>query len=330
MILAIKEKLYGQKDLILDILNDLQVENINFPNKNEIRWGGKGGSKINIDTLSYVSFSHNHKGDIITMVSLLKGLKLGEAIKWLSDKLNISYYDIDRIEVKLPFNAFWKSLSKTLDIDESPPKTYDKNKLKEFEGGVSKLFITDGISAITQEEYNIGYDSLTNRITIPWFNPEGDLIGIMGRLNKEELTDRDNKYLPIIPFRKSKALYGFNVNYEGILEKNCVIVCESEKSVLKAKQYGFNNVVALGGNEIHSIPQKLIKSMYCNCIIALDEGIEIEHCIAQAKKLQINNPFFTNEVYILDMTDLPHKSCIFDLDYEIIEQAFKERLIYID
>lgn len=329
MILKIKEKLCGQKELILDILNDLGVENINLNNR-EIRFGGKGGSKINIDKLSYVSFSHNHKGDVLTMVSLIKEISLGDAIKWLANRLNISYSDIEKVDVKLPFNAFWKSLNRTSEVDEVPPRTYDKNKLKEFHIGVSQLFIKDGISAKTQEEFNIGYDSLTNRVTIPWFSPEGDLIGIMGRINKEELKDRDSKYLPIIPFRKSKALYGFNINYEGILDKNCVIVVESEKSIQKAKQYGFNNVVALGGNEIHSIPQKLIKSMYCNVIISLDEGLELKHCIEQAKKVQINNPFFTNEVYVLDMTDLPSKSCIFDLDYKTIEEAFKERLIYID
>ena len=215
-------------------------------------------------------------------------------------------------------------------IDETPPRIYDKGRLDEFEVGVSQLFIKDGISARTQEEFHIGYDCLTNRITIPWLDEESNQIGIMGRLNKEDLNEKENKYLPIIPFRKSKALYGFNVNYQGILENNCVIICESEKSVLKAKQYGFNNVVALGGNEIHSIPQKLIKSMYCNVVIALDEGLDMQHYITQAKKVQINNPFFTNEVYILDMADLPHKSCIFDLDYKIIEKAFKERLIYID
>ena len=331
MILKIKERLYNQKDLIIEILNELGVENIN-PNLNsrEIRWGGKNGSKINIDTLSYVSFSHNHKGDILTLVSLLKNIKLGESIKWLANRLNISYLDIEKVDIKLPFGGFWKGLGKTNNIDETPPRIYNKNRLDEFNIGVSQLFIKDGISAKIQEEFHIGYDCLTNRITIPWLDEESNLIGIMGRLNKEDLNEKESKYLPIIPFRKSKALYGFNVNYQGILENNCVIVCESEKSVLKAKQYGFNNVIALGGNEIHSIPQKLIKSMYCNVVIALDEGLEMQHYINQAKKVQINNPFFTNEVYILDMSDLPHKSCIFDLDYKIIGKAFKERLIYID
>ena len=331
MIVKIKETLYGKKDLIVDILNDLGAENINPNiNSNEIRWGGKGGSKINIHTLSYVSFSHNHKGDIITMVSMLKKIKLGDAIRWLANKLNLSYKDIDRIETKLPFDGFFKQYSKNKDIDESPARTYPDSAYDEFNTGVNTLFIEDGISAQTQEEFNIGYDSLTNRITIPWYNTENELVGIMGRLNKRELSDKDTKYLPIIPFRKSKVLYGLNINYNFIVEEGWIIIVESEKSVQKGKQLGYNNVVALGGNEIHSIPQKLIKSMYCNVIIALDEGLGIEHCINQAKKVQVNNPFFQNEVYVLDMSGLKEKSCIFDLDKETIEKAFEERLIYID
>lgn len=334
MILKIKETLYGNRDKIQYILEELNCYNIQLSG-DKFRFGldeeGQGnGNSLDINTLGFYSFSENKKGDVLTLTSLIIGGKLNDAIIWLANKLNLSYDDIKKVDVKLPFGGFFKNYSKVKEVDESPPKTYDINRLDEFNNGVSLLFIKDGISAKTQEEFNIGFDTLTNRITLPWFNPEGELIGIMGRLNKQELTDKDSKYLPIIPFRKSKALYGFDINYKGILEKNYIIICESEKSVQKARQYGFNNVVALGGNEIHSIPQKLIKSMYCDVIIALDEGIKLEHNIEQAKKVQIRNPFFSNEVYILDMTDLPSKSCIFDLDYKTIENAFKERLIYID
>lgn len=331
MITKIKDALYGKKDLIVDILNDLGVENINPDvNVNEVRWGGKGGSKINVNTLSYVSFSHSHNGDIITIVSLLKNIPLGDAIRWLANKLNLSYEDIKKVDLKLPFGGFFKRYSKNNDNDETSPITYDIKRLEEFNVGVSKLFIEDGISAQTQEEFNIGYDSLTNRVTIPWFSAEGDLIGVMGRLNKTEIKDKENKYLPLIAFRKSKALYGLNVNYKNILEKNYIIIVESEKSVFKSMQYGMNNVVALGGNQISTMQQKLIKSMHCNVIIALDEGLELRHSIEQAKKVKIQNIFFSNEVYVMDMEGLQEKSCIFDLEYEDIQQAFKERLIYID
>lgn len=332
MITKVKDALYGKKDLIIEILEELGAENIN-PNVNphEIRWGGKGGNKIDVNTLSYVSFSHSEHGDILTLVCSMKGYnKLGDGIRWLSNRLGLSYEAYKKVEVKPPFGGFWKQYSKIIENDETPPPTYDLSRLDEFNIGVSKLFIDDGISAITQEEFNVGYDSLSNRFTIPWYNVEGELLGIMGRLNQKEIGDKQNKYLPIIPFRKSKALYGLNINYKNILNKNCIVIVESEKSVMKAHQYGIDNVVALGGNKIHSIPKKLIKSLHCDVIIALDEGLELKHSIEQAKKVQINNPFFTNNTYVLDMKDMPKKSCIFDLDYEEVQKAFSERLIYID
>ena len=46
--------------------------------------------------------------------------------------------------------------------------------------------------------------------------------------------------------------------------------------------------------------------------------------------LKIKNVFFSNEVYVMDMEGLQEKSCIFDLEYEDIQKAFEERLIYID
>ena len=329
MITKIKDKLYGNKDLIVDILEELELENITFPNSSEIRWGGKGGNRIDINTLGYISFSHNSKGDILTLVSEIKNITLGEAIKWLAKKLNLSYEYKERIQVKPPFGGFWKQYVKTMEDDETPAKIYDMSRLEEYDIGVSKLFIDDGISAVTQEQFNIGYDILSNRITIPWFSCESELVGIVGRLNKRELNDKDSKYLPIIAFAKRKVLYGLNVNYKNILSKNCIIITESEKSVLKAHQYGMDNVVALGGNQISTIQERLIKSLHCNVIMALDEGIEMEHCIEQVKKLKIDNPFFSNSIFVLDMNGLEEKSCIFDLDYEIIKKAFEERLIYI-
>lgn len=329
MILKVKDKLRGNVDMILELLHELGVENIKPLNaKREYRWGGNNGSKINVDTLYYTSYSHMQKGDVLVMVSYLKGIELGEAIRWLAKYLNIDF-TYTKTEVILPFRGFFKNYSKSKEIDETPPKTYPINRLEQFNNGLSLMWVRDGISLLVQEEFNIGYDFITNRITIPWLDSCGNLIGIMGRLHSDEVKEYQNKYMPIISFNKSKALYGYYQNYKDILESGTIIVCESEKSVLKAREIGYKNVVALGGNNISKIHERLIKSMYCNVILALDEGLELKHCIEQSNKLKIENPFFSNEVYILDMDGLPKKSCIFDLDKSTIDKAFEERLIYI-
>ena len=104
MIIKIKDKLRDNPELIIHILNELGCENIKPLKGHEIRWGSSNRSKINIETLSYTSFSHNHKGDVITMVSLLKEIDLGQAIKWLAKELNLSYEYSEKVEVTLAFS----------------------------------------------------------------------------------------------------------------------------------------------------------------------------------------------------------------------------------
>lgn len=329
MIIKIKDKLRDNPESIIHILNELGCENIKPLKGHEIRWGSSNGSKINIETLSYASFSHNHKGDIITMVSLLKEIDLGQAIKWLAKELNLSYEYSEKVEVVLPFNGFFKQYSKVKDNDVNPPKTYPIERLKEYTGRLNTLWLEDNISLQTQELFDIGLDFETNRITIGWKDVNSELVGIMGRLNKKELTDKDTKYLPIIPFNKSKVLYGLDVNYSNILDNGTIIIVESEKSVLRGYELGYRNIVALGGNNISERQAALIKSLCVNVVISLDEGIELTHSIEQAKKCKIENPFFSNEVYIMEVDDLPKKHSVFDMNKEVIDNYLKNKLIYI-
>lgn len=336
MIVKIKEHLYGKKDLIIDILNDLEAENIN-PNINshEIRWGGKGGSKIDIHTLNYVSFSHNRKGDIITVVSDIKNIKLGDAIKWLAKKLNLSYEYKEKVEVKPPFGGFWKQFSKVIDNDETPPKTYDTKTLEEFMQGSYCGWIKEGISAITQEKYNVMYDSLTNRVLIPHYNVENQLIGVVGRLLGYKEDSKMSKYLSVIPFRKSKNLFGLNNNYKSILNSDICYVFEAEKSTMQLDSYGIDLGVSLGGKVISHQQSKLIKSMHTNCVLCLDEGVTEEEIVEECNKLKMNNPFIKTKVgYIYDRDNKylkkGSKQSPTDLGYDVFLKLVSECLYWVN
>lgn len=334
MIIKIKDKLKDNISEIERILFKLEFHNIRFNNKDQFVFGfddkGKStGNFLNIHTLSFYSFSGHNKGDIITLVAEKLNITDGKAIKWLCKELNLKY-SYNPTHIHLPFGGFFKNYIKVREQDETPPITYSVNELNKYNYGVSKLWIDDGISALTQEHFNVGYDIITNRITYPWLNECGDLIGIMGRLNSNEIKEWQNKYLPLLTFNKSKALYGLYENYKHILSSNIVIVCESEKSVLKGYENNINNVVAIGCKDISKRQANLIKSMYCNVIIALDEGVEISHSIQQAQKVQISNPFFSNEVYVLDTTGLKEKSSLLDADRTTIDRYLENNLIYID
>lgn len=330
MITLIKERLYNDTDKIIEILEHIGCTYIHKTKDSEIRFGRGSDSsgnanRIFTDKLHYESYSSGSKGDIITLVSDIKGMSIGESIKWLGNHLGLKK-DYKPTEIVRPFGGFWMNLEKVQQIDESKPLTYPISRLDEYLKGGNLMWVRDGISLLTQEEFKIGLDITSNRITLPWFDEEGNLVGIMGRLNMQEVPEYKNKYMPLIAFNKGKVLYGFSQNYRNILESEIVIVCEPEKATMQGREYGYSNVVSLGGNSITTRQEKLLKSLCVDVIIALDEDMSREHCIEQAKKVKIHNPFFSNHVYILNMKGLPTKSCVFDLSKDEIHKAFCERL----
>lgn len=341
MIVKIKESLYNNEDKIKEILEDIECQNIHkIITKNQFRFGtnneGTGsGNSLSIDTLSYKSFSNGKSGDIITLVSEQRSIELGDAIKWLANKLNIKKGYSEKTNIKLPFYGFFKQFSKTKEVDNSPPITYSNSVFKEFKQCISKKWIEDGIDALTQEVFGIHYSLISNRILIPWYNISYEIIGIVGRLNEIPSNDKIPKYLAEIPFSKSKSLFGININYKDILNDNVCYLFEAEKATMQLYSFGMKNGLSMGCNTLSPMQVKLIKSMCVDCILMLDEGIAEEHIIEECKKLKINNPFFKNKVgYIYDKENKymikGSKVSPTDLGYETFLKLLNECLIFID
>ena len=336
MITKIKESLIDDIDKIRNILEEigclkikLVKDNFKFANDDEGSFSGNGNT-LNIHTLSYCSYSHNIRGDILTLVSYKRNTELGGAIKWLADFLGLDWEYREKKPITLPFSGFFINFEKVQE-ENYKYETYDDSIVRKYEEcGLSLYWIKDGISALTQEHFRIGYDPYSMRITIPWFDEIGRCIGFQGRLDRSEVEDWECKYLPIIPFFKGNTLYGLYQAYNDIQNKGEVIIVESEKSVLKAYQMGITNVVAIGCHSLSPRQIKLIKSLAVNVVLAYDSDVPLEECIKQVKELIISNLFFSNEVYVLDMDGLQEKSCIFDLSKEIVDEAFENRLIYIE
>ena len=335
MITRIKESLMDNTDKIRDILEEIGClkiklikDNFKFANDDEGSFSGNGNS-LNIHSLSYCSYSRNIRGDILTLVAYKRNTELGGAIKWLADFLGLDWEYREKKPVTLPFSGFFMNFEKVQEENYNY-ETYDESMVRRYEDcGLSLYWIRDGISATTQEHFRIGYDTYSNRIAIPWFDEIGRCIGVQGRLDREE-EEWECKYLPLINFYKSNTLYGLNLAYKDIQNRNQIIICESEKSVMKAYQMGYTNVVCVGCHSLSLRQIKLIKSLAVNVILAYDSDIPLEESIKQAKELIISNPFFENEVYVLDMDGLQEESCIFDLSKEIVDEAFENRLIYIE
>ena len=256
--------------------------------------------KVTKDTLSSVCFSTNVKGDLITLIQKRTGMNFPETLKTISSMTGYKFND-SPVEIIIPFGGFFKNIGVNKGTGSIDIKCYDESMLAEYERISNKMFIEDGITPEVQERYGVGYDVITGRITVPWYSLNMKLCGIMGRLNRREIESYEMKWFPVIPFEKSKTIFGYKQNYETIQEKDITIVGESEKFPMQLSSMGLDVGLALGGCYMSEIQANHIKALFTSRIlIALDEGLDEEHSIEVAKSVKFNTLFGNKVGYIYD------------------------------
>ena len=251
------------------IFNNL---NISYKvNGNQYRFNSLDGNNItacvlDLESLRYKDFKHDENGDIIDLIckrmSITKDQSISLLMSWLRG-------------TTIPLNKENKKIKR----EDKELVSYPSMILDSFTPTISDLFIKDNINMATQIVFDIRYDDVTNRILIPIYQ-FNTLVGLIGRLNKENLDKNDIKYYPLLPYPKSKVLFGYDINISDIKSKKYVILVESEKSVLKAYQLGIRNVLAIGGSSISKYHIELLKQNgITNVIILFDQDKNIKDII---------------------------------------------------
>lgn len=335
---SLKQHLIDNEDLIELLLRKAGFYYIDgdFKHGEEFRcaWdedSSPTGVSVNKETLASNYFSKAIKGDIIMLLGAKLNLSFPKTLQFIKDTID---FEEDEVEYILPFGGFFKSISKSRKFNYSEVKTYDESILNDYLITPNKMFFDDGISIEVQQKYKVGYDVMTNRIIVPWWSYSGELIGLMGRLNKQELEEWESKWFPIQAFAKSQTLFGFSHNYNNMIEKSAVIISESEKAPMLLESKGINFGVGLGGSNLSEQQANNLKSLLLDTyIIGLDEGMDEEVSVVMAEKLKMNT-FHTNKVgYIYDKnnTILPKGSKIApaDLDKADIARLLKHHTKWI-
>ena len=164
-------------------------------------------------------------------------------------------------------------------------KPIPKQLLNIYQFYATSEWLNDGISEATMKVFNILYDILHNKIIIPHYDIDDNLIGIRGRaLNDEDLVY--GKYMPVSIEGKIYAhplgynLYGLNMNKENIRRKKTAIIFEAEKSVLQYEtMYGRENniAVAVCGSSISYYQMQLLYDLGVEkVIVAFDSPTTLE------------------------------------------------------
>lgn len=257
----------------------------------------------NLTTVNYTRniTQNKHSADIFDLIAFYKDCSFPEALKYTHNLLGLDYYQEKEEPCEsLQILKMLKQMnSGDNDYDNEPVKPISERVLSYYLPYGNKMFEDDGISLEVQQEFMIGYDPESNRITIPLLSPVGDLCGVKGRWFGEP-DEYNPKYLYIERTVKSKLLYGLYENKDYIKNSNHIFIFEAEKSVLQSASHNIRNCVALGGKSISKTQVELVIRTGCTPIIALDKGIGLDEIKDVASVFPKNIPVY----YIFDKDNI--------------------------
>lgn len=252
--------------------------------------------KLNDNLSASIRNRNDFKGsDIFSLVSYIHHNKRGkeeydkdlyESKKLICETLGWNEYLEDgsyqtRVDYVAPLKALLKDKRRKIEIIPNP--ILPDEVLNEFLPYPSYDWIQEGISYKTQKMYGIGFDLESKRITMPMRNRFGQLVGVKGRILKDE--DDERKYLYLYKFNNRYEWFNFHFAHPYILMEKRVYIYEAEKSCMKAFEHGIYNTLAIGASEIAPEQVQIVKSLGLDIEIVLcyDKGISLDEIKESAK-----------------------------------------------
>lgn len=232
------------------------------------------------------------KGDIFNLVSYIEFDKRGNlqedlynAKTYICELFGWNHFlshdgvKEERIDYVAPLKAILKGKRKRKKISTNP--TLPEEIMNEFyiRGNPIpyKSWIDEGISYRTQCIYGVGFDLESKRIVFPLRNRFGKIVGVKGRIMKTE-DDPERKYLYIYKCNNRYEWFNLWIAHPYILMNKKVYIFESEKSCMKAFEYGIYNTLAIGASEISLEQAEIVKrlGLDIDIILCYDKGIKIK------------------------------------------------------
>lgn len=310
-----------------------------------------GGSKPKLyyyhESKQFHCYTNCGSFDIIELVIKNREYTFTEAIRWICIKLDYSTNQEGFGEFAERINDwdFINNIRKRKDKKNKTQKIdfYNRNILNIFQKMYLRDWLDEGIGIESLLRYSISYSSLQQKIIIPHFNIDHQLMGIRTRTTNEEEEELYGKYTPfqlggvMYSHPIGQNLYGIHINKETIKRKKKIMLVEGEKSVFQTDtMFGEDNfTVALCGSNLTEVQKDLIVSLGVNeVIIALDKQYEdamSEEADKWAKHIRekiINKLAPYCVVTILWDTEnlLPHKASPTDLGKDVLLKLMDNKI----
>lgn len=296
------------EDLVEQILEAIGCHHIKKHSRDYITAANKDGDNTsailvylneNLTTINYTRQISKTKRttDLIDLVMFAEDLSFPEALKFVCNELGLDFYnnEMDEIPESLQILQFLKDMQTDGDVEDNAPlKPINPKILNYYIKAGNSLFEKDGISLEVQEEFGVGYDPQTNRVTVPIYDMFGSLVGIKGRLFKEHLEEDDPpKYLFLAKCNKSKLLYGYYENQSYIKNSDRIYVFEAEKSVQQCATMGIRNCVSTMGKMISKTQVDMLTRIGAKIILSYDKDVCLDELQSIADMFMEGVPVYT-------------------------------------
>ena len=243
--------------------------------------------------------------------------------------------DIDKIDDWDFLNQYRKKKLPDITIPKYNPYVLDI-----YKNLYHNSWINESIDIKAMKKFNIKFDTYNNKIIIPHYDIDNNLIGVRGRsLNKEDI-EEGRKYMPvkvenlIYSHPVSCNLYGLSHNLSTIKKLRKALIVEGEKSVLKIESFypDYNFSIAVCGDKISDYQKDLILKHVDEVILGFDKDIlydsankrkSIMKARAIAKKFSpyVQTFIIVDKNNLLDIKDAP-----VDKGKAILEKLMKEKV----
>lgn len=299
-VVSLKERILNE-DLSEQVLESIGCHNIVKHGNDYITCANKTGDNKqavvlylneNLTIINYTRVLSKTKRttDLFDLVMFNEECSFPEALKFVCNELGIDYYaDEEDVPESLQIIKMLQEMNSGIESEkEQPLKPIDERILNYYLPYGNVFFEDDGISLETQKEWEIGYDSFSNSITIPIRDELGNLIAVKARRYKytkdtpiekrkfnEVLRDGESKYFFLEPGAKSQVLYGLYKNNKYIQEQAVVYVGESEKFCLQLYDIGYFGV-SVGGSKLSKRQVEMLTRLGVKIVFCFDKDISEE------------------------------------------------------
>lgn len=249
-------------------------------------------------------FGCGFSGNAVSFLAELEGVSPLKARKFIRERFEIGFYEptdtfareihkkMDRILNRKKVQSS-ETHSTLLDEREVTKRTVNWNIVYEqWMGKIKEAYplaymLDRGFHPLTLEQWAIGWDMISQRISIPIRDELGNLVGFKGRAYEAlpRYKVLGGPEFGFDTYNVSNVLFGLDKVQGSSYYQNSgqLIVCEGELNCISMHQKGYDNTVGISGKVLSSKQIQLIKD-YCERVLFIfDEDIDTKKAALQTR-----------------------------------------------